>query len=158
MILESGVRVGYMPQSVPRDLPGTIADIVRAGLDGHHDDWEADAIVSKTLGPMALDAEASFASLSGGQKRRVLLARALVREPEVLLLDEPTNHLDIESIEWLEEFFARYPGSILFVTHDRAFLRRLATRIVELDRGTLTSWAHGYDRYLTLSQELREAE
>lgn len=158
VILESGVRTGYMPQSVPRDLPGTIAQIVRAGLDGHHDDWEADAIVSKTISRMALDGEATYASLSGGQKRRVLLARALVREPEVLLLDEPTNHLDIESIEWLEDYFLRYGGAILFVTHDRAFLRRLATRIVELDRGNLTSWAHGYDRYLELRQELREAE
>ena len=97
---------------------------------------------------MELDPDADCATLSGGMKRRVLLAQALAAEPDVLLLDEPTNHLDVESIEWMESFLLRFPGAILFVTHDRVFLRRLATRIAELDRGRLRSWACGYDQFL----------
>ena len=88
-------------------------------------------------------------ALSGGGRRRVMLARALVCEPDVLLLDEPTNHLDIEAITRLEDFLANYAGAVLFVSHDRAFLKRLATRIVELDRGQLSSWPGSYDDYLT---------
>ncbi len=158
VIVQSGVRVGFMPQSVPRELPGSVHDIVSQGTDGHLEEWESAQLVRKTIAQMGLDGGATFSSLSGGQKRRTLLAQALVHEPDVLVLDEPTNHLDIESIQWLESFLMRYPGSLLFVTHDRAFLRRLATRIVELDRGNLTSWAYGYDRYLDLRRELLEAE
>jgi ATP-binding cassette subfamily F protein uup len=156
--IQNGVRVGALPQSVPRELPGTVFDIVHGEADGVMHEWEVSQRAQKTITRLGLDPEATFTSLSGGQKRRALLARALIHEPEVLLLDEPTNHLDLASIEWLESFLLRYPGALLFVTHDRAFLRRLATRIVELDRGQLTSWAHGYDRYLALRQELREAE
>src|SRR6185295_7652886 len=87
-------------------------------------------------------------TLSGGWRRRVLLARALVAEPSLLLLDEPTNHLDVEAIEWLETYLSTYPGGVVFVTHDRAFLQRLATRIVELDRGRLTSWPGNYATFL----------
>ena len=89
---------------------------------------------------MTLDADAEVASLSAGMKRRVLLAQALVREPDILLLDEPTNHLDIEAVTWIEEFLERYKGSLIFVSHDRAFIKRLATRIIELDRGRLRSY------------------
>ena len=101
--------------------------------------------------------------LSGGWRRRTLLAKALVAEPDVLLLDEPTNHLDIEAIAWLEEFIAAFAGAVLFVTHDRAFLARLATRIVELDRGRLTSWPGSYPSYLekkaaALDNEARDLE
>src|SRR3569833_3151440 len=97
-------------------------------------------------------------SLSGGWRRRAMLARALVCDPDLLLLDEPTNHLDIEAITWLEEFLAGYTGALLFITHDRAFLRRLATRIVELDRGQLTSWPGDYDTYLRKKAEQLAAE
>jgi ATP-binding cassette subfamily F protein uup len=101
--------------------------------------------------------------LSGGWRRRTLLAKALVSQPDVLLLDEPTNHLDIDAIRWLEEFLFQFPGAVLFVTHDRAFLSNLATRIVELDRGTLTSWPGSYATYLekkaaALENEARELE
>jgi ABC transport system ATP-binding/permease protein len=156
--VQTGVRVGALPQSVPRELPGSVQAIVHGEADGHEPEWELAERAERAVARLGLDPEASFNSLSGGQKRRALLARALVHQPDVLLLDEPTNHLDLESIDWLEQFLLRYPGALLFVTHDRAFLRRLATRIVELDRGRLTSWAHGYDRYLQLRQELREAE
>jgi ATP-binding cassette subfamily F protein uup len=100
-----------------------------------------------------LDGDAEFATLSGGLKRRVLLAKALVVAPDLLLLDEPTNHLDIENIVWLEQFFSKYCGTLLFVTHDRLFLQKIATRIVELDRGDLTSWECDYATYLQRKQD-----
>src|SRR4029450_418026 len=99
-------------------------------------------------GGLVLPAEAIVDTLPGGWRRRVLLARALVGQPDLLLLDEPTNHLDIEAITWLETFLADYAAAVLFVTHDRAFLQRLATRIVELDRGRLTSWPGDYATFL----------
>ncbi|MEQ9400617.1 MAG: ATP-binding cassette domain-containing protein [Longimicrobiales bacterium] len=152
---DAGVRVAYLPQDVPADLRGTVADVleggVAAGTDPHH-------AVQRLGSILQLDPDARFADLSGGQKRRVLLGRALAAEPDVLLLDEPTNHLDIDSIEWLEGFLQRWSGSLLFVTHDRAFLERLATRIVELDRGALTSWACDYPTYLARKDELLAAE
>src|SRR3989449_592126 len=92
-------------------------------------------------------------ALSGGWRRRVLLARALVANPDLLLLDEPTNHLDIDAIAWLEDFLAEYGGAVMFVTHDRAFLQRLATRIVELDRGRLTSWPGDYATFQRRKEE-----
>ncbi len=158
IIAQAGVRIGFLPQSVPRDMPGTVHDVVMEGIPPGLDDWEAEQRASTVIARMGLREEDPFAALSGGQKRRALLAQALVREPDVLLLDEPTNHLDLESIEWLESFLLRYRGALLFITHDRAFLRRLATRIVELDRGKLTSWNFPYDRYLALRQEQLEAE
>ena len=99
-----------------------------------------------------------FQQLSGGQKRRALLAKALVCEPDILILDEPTNHLDIESIQWLEKFLLRFRGSLIVVTHDRTFLRKLATRIIELDRGNLHSWACDYETYLKRKQALLDGE
>src|SRR6185503_7460626 len=92
--------------------------------------------------------DVSVDTLSGGWRRRVLLARALVAQPTLLLLDEPTNHLDIDAIQWLETFLADYTGALVFVTHDRAFLERLATRVVELDRGRLTSWPGSYRTFV----------
>jgi len=112
--------------------------------------WQLDRTVTSVISRLELSSEASFGSLSAGLKRRTLLGRALVRRPDILLLDEPTNHLDLDSIGWMEDFLLRFEGSILFVTHDRMFLRRLATRIVELDRGKLTSWPGDYDDYLKL--------
>jgi ATP-binding cassette subfamily F protein uup len=110
--------------------------------------WTLEQRVERILTTLSLPADALVTTLSGGWRRRVLLARALVAEPSLLLLDEPTNHLDLDSIEWLEQYLAAYAGAIVFVTHDRAFLQRLATRIVELDRGRLTSWPGDYRTFL----------
>ena len=115
-------------------------------------------LVEFVLEQMKLDGEADFETLSGGQKRRVLLAKALVLKPEVLLLDEPTNHLDIDSINWLEEFLKTYPGTIFFVTHDRMFMLHLATRIVELDRGKTFSWTCDYPTFLERKAQALEVE
>jgi ATP-binding cassette subfamily F protein uup len=112
------------------------------------DGWRAEQRVELIVGKLELPAETPVDALSGGWRRRVMLARALVAQPGLLLLDEPTNHLDIAAIAWLEAFLLDYPGAVVFVTHDRTFLRRLATRIVELDRGRLTSWPGDYDTFL----------
>ncbi len=140
--------VAMMPQLVPGEMPGSVREIVRQGTRAGLDAGQRDVQARKVISLMELDPDADCATLSGGMKRRVLLAQALAAEPDVLLLDEPTNHLDVESIEWMESFLLRFPGAILFVTHDRVFLRRLATRIAELDRGRLRSWACGYDQFL----------
>lgn len=120
--------------------------------------WELEQRVENILSRLDLAGDATMHSLSGGWRRRVLLARALVCAPDLLLLDEPTNHLDIEAIRWLEDFLTGYSGALLFITHDRAFLRRLATRIIELDRGQLTSWPGDYDSYLGKKAEQLAAE
>ncbi|MCG5511409.1 ATP-binding cassette domain-containing protein [Ectothiorhodospira lacustris] len=120
--------------------------------------WTLEQRVETVLSRLELQGGAPFDSLSGGLKRRVLLARALVTAPDLLLLDEPTNHLDVDAIQWLEGFLLGFEGSLLFITHDRAFLRRLATRIIELDRGRLTSWPGDYDTYLQRKAEALEAE
>ena len=120
--------------------------------------WLLHQEVETVMSRMGLQADAEAATLSAGMKRRVLLAKAVVGKPDLLLLDEPTNHLDIESIRWLEDFLLRYSGSLLFVTHDRALLRKVATRILELDRGRLTSWSCDYETYLDRSEARLEAE
>jgi ATP-binding cassette subfamily F protein uup len=120
--------------------------------------WGLQDDVGRLLKRLALDADAPFADLSGGSKRRVLLARALVSSPDILLLDEPTNHLDLETILWLEEYLAREVPTCLFVTHDRAFARRLATRMAELDRGRLYAFSCGYDDFMARREELLAAE
>lgn len=114
--------------------------------------WEMNQQVEQIIEQMRLDPESDFKTLSGGQKRRALLARALVLKPDCLLLDEPTNHLDIESIDWLEAFLKEFKGTIVFVTHDRMFMTRLATKIVELDRGKLFSWSCDYPTFLERKQ------
>ena len=120
--------------------------------------WELEQRVETTLSKLSLDGDMMFAELSGGVKRRALLAKALVQEPDLLLLDEPTNHLDIESIQWLEEFLANYQGSLLFISHDRSFLDKLANRVIDLDRGQLSDWPGSYQNYLRRKQEQLEAE
>ena len=122
------------------------------------DGWQLEQTVETVLTRLHLPADAPVESLSGGWRRRVLLARALVAAPDVLLLDEPTNHLDVEAIEWVEAFLAAYEGAVLFVTHDRAFLERLATRVIELDRGHLTSWPGDYATFLRKKEEWLDSE
>ncbi len=120
--------------------------------------WETNAQVEDVIAHMKLDPESQFEELSGGQKRRALLAKALVLKPDILLLDEPTNHLDMDSIDWLEDFLKKYPGTLFFVTHDRTFMQHLATRIIELDRGRIYSWACDYPTFLERKQALLDAE
>ncbi len=120
--------------------------------------WDLDLRVTQVLSKLELPEDAEFAAQSGGMKRRVLLARALVLDPDVLLLDEPTNHLDIEAIAWLEDFLRGFAGSVVFITHDRRFVRALATRILEIDRGALTSWPGDYANYLRRREERLHAE
>ncbi len=122
------------------------------------DGWKAEQRVEAVISRLSLNPEIEFNQLSGGLKRRVMLARALVQEPDLLLLDEPTNHLDIESIDWLEEFLNSYGGTLLFVTHDRVFMQKLANRIVELDRGQLTDWPGDYANFLRRKDEMLHAE
>jgi len=130
---------------------------VEARIDAE-DGWDVERRVREVITRLGLDPASDFARLSGGVQRRVLLARALVAAPDVLLLDEPTNHLDIDNIEWLETFLRDFPGSLVFVTHDRSFLRALATRIVEIDRGRVSSWPGDYEGYLRRREERSNAE
>jgi len=120
--------------------------------------WNLEHRISTTISKLGLPADAEFNQLSGGMKRRVLLGQALVAEPDLLLLDEPTNHLDIDSIIWLEGFLKEFKGSLLFITHDRSFLQALATRILDLDRGLLTSWPGSYQKYINDKQALLDNE
>ena len=187
VIVGSGVRVARLQQEVPADAVGTVYDQIAAGLgdvggllaEYHHlvqgdfdadqlarvqeridaaGGWDLDQQVEKVLERLELDGEQNFADLSGGMKRRVALGQALVQQPDLLLLDEPTNHLDIESIEWLENFLLSFTGSLVFVTHDRRFLQALATRIVEIDRGQVTSWPGDWANYLRRVDERAHAE
>lgn len=184
--VQNGVVVARMAQEVPQDAQGSVFDVIALGLGDlgallaryHHallegdmaalgdaqaqiearHGWDLDRRVQQVIARLELPEDAGFAALSGGMKRRVLLAQALVRKPDILLLDEPTNHLDIEAIAWLEGFLKQFEGSLVFVTHDRSFLRSLATRIVEIDRGQLTSWPGDYDNYLRRREERLHAE
>ena len=161
LVCPSGTVLTRLDQEVPDNLTGSVYDVIFGGLrkDSHEEDWEIDVRIDELMEQMKLPVrEELFTSLSGGMKRRVLLARALVGQPDVLLLDEPTNHLDIDSILWLESFLLEQKMTLFFVTHDRSFLRKMATRILELDRGNLTSWACDYDTYLLRKAASLEAE
>jgi ATP-binding cassette subfamily F protein uup len=155
IVRKPGLRVALLPQQVPPGLSGTVETLIRSGLFAVS---ETDHPVQRICSLLGLDGRRDFASLSGGQRRRALLGRALVSEPDLLLLDEPTNHLDLDGIEWLEGFLQRFRGSLLFVTHDRTFLQRLSTRIIELDRGHLTSWDCDYSTFLRRKGALLEHE
>ncbi|ACD97214.1 ATP-binding cassette domain-containing protein [Trichlorobacter lovleyi] len=160
VIRSQGLRVALVSQEIPQEVAGTVFEVVAqhphavAGAE----QWEHEQQVERVLNRLHLEPEAEFATLSGGTKRRVLLARALVSAPDILLLDEPTNHLDIETILWLEEFLARNITTCIFVTHDRAFARRLANRIAELDRGRIYAFSCGYDQFVDRREALLEAE
>jgi ATP-binding cassette subfamily F protein uup len=157
-----GSLYARLTQEVPTDVAGNVHDIVASGLrpndDHHEEDWQRDVRVEDLIHHVGVPPTQEFSALSGGLKRRVLLARALAGQPDLLLLDEPTNHLDLESILWLEELLLETKPTLFFVTHDRAFLRKIATRIVELDRGRLAGWACDYDTYLVRKQQVLEEE
>jgi ATP-binding cassette subfamily F protein uup len=137
----------------------TIAELERAQDQVDiHNAWQLNQQVEEVLSRMKLDGDADYVALSGGMKRRVLLAKALVIKPDILLLDEPTNHLDLSAIQWLEEQLLSYKGALMFITHDRSFMRKLSTRIIELDRGMLTSYPGNYDTYLRRKAEALHAE
>ena len=158
--LAPGATVALLQQDVPENVAGPVHEIVAAGLPPAAADlaWRRDQAVAQMVARMDLDGTAGFESLSAGMKRRVLLARAVVAEPDLLLLDEPTNHLDIEAVEWLEAFLARWRGTLMFVTHDRTFLRRVAGRILEIDRGRIFDWSCDYDTFLVRKEEALAAE
>jgi ATP-binding cassette subfamily F protein uup len=153
---QPSLRIARLEQDVPLSAHRSVFDVVAEGHTHHLEEdeaWLREHHVELILSRLELPADAIVDTLSGGWRRRVLLARALVGQPDLLLLDEPTNHLDIEAIQWLESFLAEYEGAVMFVTHDRAFLQRLATRIIELDRGKLTSWPGNYATYLRRKEE-----
>ncbi len=160
--MSEGTRVAVLPQDVPLDIEGTVEEVVARGLPADMNEienhWQRDQFVERILAQMELDGAVSFQSLSTGMKRRVLLAQAIVSKPEVLLLDEPTNHLDIDAITWLEGFLSSLPSTLLFVTHDRAFLTRLAKRILEIDRGQLFDWTCDYPTFLKRKELALHAE
>ncbi|MFN3191296.1 MAG: ATP-binding cassette domain-containing protein [Aureliella sp.] len=153
--LASGAKVSLLTQQVPEDLNGSIQSVVATGLNPvaeasleEAERWEREHLVDQILSRMDLAPSLNCSSLSAGMKRRVLLAKALVQQPDLLMLDEPTNHLDIESIVWLEEFLDRYPQAFMFITHDRSFLRRLANRILEIEGGRIFDWSCDYETFL----------
>ncbi len=186
IILSASLKVSFLTQDVPDTLTGTAFEVVAAGagpageaLSAYyralgagdhealhsiqddltaHDGWKVEAVVKRVLDQVQVAPDLAFASLSGGMRRRVFLARALVREPDVLLLDEPTNHLDLESIAWLETFLLSSRLTVLFVTHDRRLLRRLADRIVEIDRGKIVDWSCDYPTFLQRKQAVLDNE
>lgn len=156
IVKKTGLKVSRMIQEIPAHVDGTVRDIVMgkvaagssAGWTGAVDDGQHNALAESILGKTGIDADALYDDLSGGQKRRVLFARAVAEDPDLLLLDEPTNHLDIPAIQWLEGIVTRLNCAVMFVSHDRAFVRRTATRIFELDRGRIRSWDFPYDKFV----------
>lgn len=155
----SGLKIARLEQALPQEPDATVEEVVmRAFSAAHEEAWQIEQWVHNMLLRLALVGTQKMADLSGGWQRRVLLAKALVTQPDLLLLDEPTNHLDLAAIQWLEKQLLSFHGSLLFITHDRAFLQRLATRILELDRGHLTSWPGDYANFLRHKEERLSAE
>jgi ABC transport system ATP-binding/permease protein len=158
-----GLALGTLSQEVPPQIQGKIIDVVSSGLKdilskNSQAAWGIQARIEKVITRLKLAPNAEFKTLSAGMKRRVLLAKTIAEGPDLLLLDEPTNHMDIPSIELMENFLLQYPKALLFVSHDRVFLEKLATRIIEIDRGHLTSWACDYKTYLERKSALIESE
>ena len=158
-----GLAMGTLSQEVPRHLNGKIIDVVSSGLKSNPSQdsqctWEIQPQAEKIITRLGLTPDAEFQTLSAGMKRRVLLAKTIAEGPDLLLLDEPTNHMDIPSIELMENFLLQYRSTLLFVSHDRVFLEKLATRIIEIDRGRLTSWPCDYKTYLARKRALIESE
>ncbi|HEV7610438.1 MAG TPA: ATP-binding cassette domain-containing protein [Steroidobacteraceae bacterium] len=166
-----GARVASLAQEVSPASESLVRDVVMSGFESAgaplsaaaagpaaHGDWQAELQADQVISRLHLDRDAAMGALSGGWRRRVMLGRALVAVPDLLLLDEPTNHLDIDAITWLEEMMLDFDGALLFISHDRAFVRRLATRIIELDRGQLRAWPGNYDEYVLQKRAAREVE
>ena len=153
-----GARITSLPQAVPRGMKGSVQALVEGGAPAGEEAWRTRERVSRLLDGLRLDPLQDLSTLSAGLARRALLARALAADPDLLLLDEPTNHLDLPTIDWLEQHLLARRGALLFVTHDRAFLARLCTRILELDRGRLTSWPGDWAAYLRRQEERALAE
>ncbi len=188
VVRAQNIKLARLQQDVPADQPGSVYEVVASGLGelgrlaarfhqlshAPHPDldrlaalqaeidargaWTVENRVDAIVSRLGLPGDHAFSALSGGQKRRVLLGQALVTEPDLLLLDEPTNHLDIPSITALEELLQDFGGALIFISHDRAFVRRLATRICDLDRGRLSSWSGGWDAYLKGKADALHAE
>jgi len=155
-----GARVAILDQEVAPPSDETVRDAVMSGIGAAdaHGDWQTDLQVDQVIARLHLDRDAPMSTLSGGWRRRAMLGRALAAAPNLLLLDEPTNHLDIDAITWLEDMMLQFTGALLFVSHDRAFVRRLATRIVELDRGQLRVWPGSYDDYVEQKRAALDVE
>lgn len=165
--IAAGIKLAWVPQDVPPQTSGTVLEVVSAGLPLEYslDEnlWKKDQSLDRVFAQLQLDPKADFERLSIGLKRRALLGKSIVGDPDVLLLDEPTNHLDIDSILWLENFLTGFSKTLIFVTHDRAFLTKIATRILEIDRGKLFDWECDYETFLKrkeqalLAQEKQDA-
>jgi ATP-binding cassette subfamily F protein uup len=187
VIVQPSLKVAFLTQDVPDNISGTVFDVVASGAGKmgenlseyhrqlanptnddllhelqqeltEHNGWKIESVIGRVLEQVNVGPDIEFASLSGGMRRRVFLARALVREPDLLLLDEPTNHLDLESIKWLENFLLTARFTVMFVTHDRRLLKVLATRIVEIDRGKIIDWSCDYTTFLERKQAVLENE
>ncbi|MCY2961199.1 MAG: ATP-binding cassette domain-containing protein [Planctomycetota bacterium] len=160
VVKRQGLRIAGLSQQVPKSMPGTVSESIHAALRaaGVEEGWQSEARCDQVIAQLALDPGARVETLSAGAKRRVLLAQALAIDPDVLLLDEPTNHLDIDTIRNLEEHLVRRGGALVLVTHDRAFLQAVATRILDLDRARLRAFDCRYDQYLERKEAVLAAE
>jgi ATP-binding cassette subfamily F protein uup len=148
VVRKKGITTGYLSQEIP-EMSGTVHQIISEAVD----EWTNNTpMIDKVITKLDLDPTQNYEELSVGLKRRTILARELVKEPDILLLDEPTNHLDVNSIIWLENFFAKYNKTLVFVTHDRVFLQKVATSIHELDRGNIRGWKTDYNTFLEYRQ------